>query len=211
MFVVKRLQREGHEAYLVGMQARADRYTYLPLIGIAIAVAWLVNDLARGARARRGAALGGAVVVAALSITAHAQTRHWRDTEALFLHALQVTENNGLAYQWVGSERLRRGANDEAEEAFREAAHLLPKWATPQRGLADVLAERGEWRNAILGYERALRMAPRDARGHMRLARALAAIGETSEALGRARHALRLTDDIRRAEAQLVPWARTAR
>lgn len=188
----------------VGMQARADRYMYLPQIGLTIALAWLASDLAKSARSRRLVAAAATAVIAALTVTAHAQTRHWRDTETLFLHAVAVTRDNGVAYQWLGSERLRRGAIDEAEQAFREATRLNPGWATPQRGLADVHAERGEWREAILGYERALRLAPRDARGHMRLARALAAVGETAEALGRARHALRLSDELRRPEALLV-------
>jgi tetratricopeptide (TPR) repeat protein len=188
----------------VGMQARADRYTYLPLVGLCIALAWLVNDLAQSRRARRAAAIAAGVVIAVLTAAAHAQARHWRDTESLFRHAVVVTEDNGLAHQWLGSELLRRGAVDEAEAQFQQAARLQPRWATPLRGLADVRAERGEWREAILGYERALRVAPKDARAHMRLARALTAVGETSEALGRARHALKLADDIRRAEALLV-------
>jgi tetratricopeptide (TPR) repeat protein len=188
----------------VGMQARADRYTYLPLIGVAIALAWGVDAAARRPVTRRAAAAAGIAAIAALATVAHAQARHWRDTETLFRHAIAVTRENGLAQQWLGSELLRRGALDEAERAFREAARLHPRWATPQRGLADIRAERGDWRGAILAYERALRMAPKDARGHMRLARALAAVGETSEALGRARHALSLVDDVRRAEALLV-------
>ena len=188
----------------VGMQARADRYTYLPLVGVAIALAWGVEGAARSVAARRAAALAGIAAVAALAVTAHAQARHWRDTETLFRHAIAVTGDNGLAQQWLGSELLRRSALDEAEAAFREAARLHPRWATPRRGLADIHAERGDWRAAILAYERALRLAPKDARGHMRLARALAAVGETSEALGRARHAASLADDVRRAEALLV-------
>lgn len=188
----------------VGMQARADRYTYLPLVGVAIAVAWQVDAFFHGARARRIAAVAGGVAVAALAGVAHAQTSYWRNTETLFRHAIAVTTDNAVAYQWLGSELLRRGALDEAERAFREASRIEPKWATPLRGLADVAADRGQWREAILGYERALRLRPRDARGHMRLARALIATGETSEALGRARYALRLSKGLQRAEALLV-------
>jgi tetratricopeptide (TPR) repeat protein len=188
----------------VGMQARADRYMYLPLIGVAIAVAWRVHDGVRRPAARRAASVAGLAAIAGLAVVAHAQTRHWRDTEALFRHAIAVTGENGLAQQWLGSELLRRGALDEAEQAFQEAARLHPRWMTPRRGLADIAAERGDWRAAILGYERALRMAPKDARGHMRLARALAATGQLAEALGRARHALSLSDGVRRPEALLV-------
>jgi tetratricopeptide (TPR) repeat protein len=188
----------------VGMQGRADRYTYLPQIGLAIALAWSVDRAARSAAARRAAAALALTALALLAVAAGLQTRHWRDTETLFRQATQVDPGNWFAYQWVGSELLRRGAVDEAERAFRRSARLKPKWAATHRGLADVHAERGEWTDAIRDYERALRLRPRDVIAHMRLARALAASGELAEALGRARHAVTLARGAERAEALVI-------
>ena len=185
----------------VGMQARADRYMYLPLVGLAIAAAWWVDAGARRPPARRVAAGAALAAIGGLAIAAHAQTRHWRDTETLSRRAVTATGDNLPMQQALGSELLRRGDLDGAERAFREATRLAPRWAIPQRGLADVHAARGDWRAAILAYERALRLAPRDVRSHLRLARALAAEGETSEALGRARHAVALAEATRAPDA----------
>jgi len=187
-----------------GMQARADRYTYLPLTGLAIALAWTLRDAARTPGARRGVLAFGAIAVVAMTVGARVQTRHWQDTESLFRHAAEVTQDNFLAHQWLGSLLLRRGELDAAEANFREALRSAPEWSQAQRGIADVYAERGDWPEAIRAYDRALRLTPRDARGHLRLARALAANGQTSEALGRARHAVRLAQGLTLAEAQLI-------
>jgi tetratricopeptide (TPR) repeat protein len=188
----------------VGMQGRADRYTYLPLVGATIALAWSVDRLAKSAPARRGAAAAGAAAVAALAVAAHAQAGVWRDTETLFRHAAAVDPDNWFAWQWVGSELLRQRDLDAAEEAFLRSLELRPQLAATQRGLADVHAERGDWNAAIRGYERAIRLRPREAVSHMRLARALAASGQTAEALGRARHAVTLAQGADRAQALVI-------
>ena len=188
----------------VGVQARADRYTYLPLVGLAIAVAWSLRDAARTPARRRAAVALGAAALVAMTVVARAQTAHWRDTESLFRHTARVTRDNFLAHQWLGSLLLRSGDLDAAEMHFREALRSAPEWSKAQRGIADVHAERGDWSAAIRAYDRALRLTPRDATGHMRLARALAADGQTSEALGRARHAVALATGPTRAEAQLI-------
>ncbi|MGH0032332.1 MAG: tetratricopeptide repeat protein [Myxococcota bacterium] len=188
----------------VGMQGRADRYTYLPLVGLCLALAWSVDRSVRSPGARRAAGAAALCVVLALGVAAHRQTRHWRDTETLFRHAVAVDPDNWFAHQWVGSELLLRGAVEEAEQAFRRSAALRPEWAATHRGLADVYAERRDWTRAILHYERALRLRPRDAGAHMRLARALALSDQHAEALGRARHAVRLARGHQRAEALVI-------
>ena len=188
----------------VGMQARADRYTYLPLIGLAIAAAWTLRDVATSPARRRLVGIGGLAALVALAATARLQTAPWRDTEALFRHAAAVTEDNFLAHHWIGSVLLRRDALDEAEPHFREALRIAPDWPDAQTGLADVYAGRRDWPQAIRAYDRAVRLAPRDARAQLRLARALAAAGQEAEALGRARHAVRLAEGPVLAEAQII-------
>jgi tetratricopeptide (TPR) repeat protein len=188
----------------VGLQARADRYTYLPLIGLAIAAAFPLAAWADSRARQRGLAWVGVGLVLALAGASRLQVAHWRDTESLFRHAAAVTEANFLAHQWIGSALLRRHALDEAREAFGRALALRPGWAKAHQGLADIDAERGHWDAAVRGYERALRFAPKEARVHLRLARALAASGQTAEALGRARHAVTLGHGIDRLDALAI-------
>jgi tetratricopeptide (TPR) repeat protein len=188
----------------VGLQARADRYTYLPLIGLAIAVAFPLARIAGSRAQQRGLALLGVATVLALAWAARLQLAHWKDTETLFRHAVAVTEDNYLAHQWIGSALLHRHALDEARAAFGRALALRPGWAKAHQGLADIDAERGDWNAAVRGYERALRFAPGEARVHLRLARALAASGQIAEALGRARHAVAIGRGVDRLDALVI-------
>jgi len=129
----------------VGSQARADRYTYLPLVGLALALAWGVPEaLARllpDARRRRAAlGLGAAACIAALALGTRLQLRHWRDSEALMRHALAVTGDNFIAHAYLGSALLARGATGEAIVHWRESARLAPGYATVANNLAWLLA-----------------------------------------------------------------------
>ncbi len=186
----------------VGVQARADRYTYLPLTGLCLALAVSVCVWAGRQRRRQRACVGVALVLlAGLALGARRQVAVWRDSETLFLHAAAVTEGNFLAEHAIGSELLRRGEPVLAEQHFAEAVRLRERWAETHFGLADAAAAQGRLEEAIRGYERGLRRAPRSARGHLRLARMLLATGRGAEALGRARHGVEYARPHERAEA----------
>ena len=189
----------------VGVQARADRYTYLALTGPALALGCSVAAWA-GAHPlrRRASAVAALALLCALGIAARRQVDVWRDTETLFRHAVAVTQGNYLAEHALGSEELRRGDAASAASHFAEAVRLRPVWAEAHFGLADALVAQGRIEEAVRTYERGLRLAPRNARGHLRLARALLASGRSDEALGRARHALRIARTSERAAAQVV-------
>jgi tetratricopeptide (TPR) repeat protein len=188
----------------VGMQARADRYMYLPLVGLCIAAAWGASDLARGPRARAALALAATGIVLACAGVAWRQVAFWRDTETLYRRATSVTRDNFLAHHGLGSELLARGASAAALAHFREAVRVKPRWPGAHIGLADALLAEGQYEAAILAYERGLRVGPRHTRGHIQLARALAGAGRSREAIGRARHALTLAEGRERAEAHAV-------
>jgi tetratricopeptide (TPR) repeat protein len=189
----------------VGVQARADRYTYLALTGLALAPA---TSAARWAGAvpsrRRVVAVAAAVALAALAVAARRQVEVWRDSETLFAHAAAVTSGNFLAEHALGSEELRRGDAASAEGHFAEAVRIRPDWPEAHFGLADALAAQGRFEEAVRSYERGSRLAPRQARGHLRMARALLATGRSDEALGRARYAVRLARPSERAAAEVV-------
>jgi tetratricopeptide (TPR) repeat protein len=180
----------------VGMQARADRYMYLPQIGLAIVLAWGLRDaFARSRAGRVGLAMAGAGAVAALSLGAWRQVPHWRDTSALYARAIAVTEDNFVAHHGLASELLDAGRPEEAEPHFARAAEIKPRWAGAHIGLGDALIEQGRVDEAIASYRRGLQLAPRHALGHAHLGQALAERGRLSRAIHHYRRALELYGD----------------
>jgi hypothetical protein len=149
----------------VGSQAMADRYTYLPLIGIGIAVAWGVPELCARLPGRRvGVPLLAACVVAALAITTSFQIRHWRDSEALFRHALRVTERNHVAHAYLGAALLEQGRTGDAVLEFQNALAIRDDLLTVSNNLAWVLATNPDARHrdpdaAIAAGENAARLS----------------------------------------------------
>jgi tetratricopeptide (TPR) repeat protein len=131
----------------VGRQAMADRYTYLPSIGLFIAVVWSAHALAqaalpgelpaRGPGATRRALLGAgaAVVIAALALTARVQVGAWRDSLTLFRHAAAVTDGNYVAAFHLGEELRMRGDRAEARRYYREALRIRPTLARARQRL----------------------------------------------------------------------------
>ncbi len=125
----------------VGSQAFADRYMYLPLAGLALALAWGVEG-AVGSRGRRGALLAGAalLVVALLAGVTRAQLRHWRDSLSLFSHALEVTDENHIAHAFLGAAYAERGQVAETIGHYREAVRIRPDFRTAANNLAWLVA-----------------------------------------------------------------------
>lgn len=175
----------------VGQQARADRYTYLPLVGLAVVVAWgLCGPLARLGR-YVPAAIGGAVLVA-LAVVAAAQVRVWRDSRALFEHALRVTGENAVARLNLGLALLDDGRMGEAEGHLREAVRLHPGSAEGRGALAEVRARQGRAQDARAEFTAALRLDPGLSRVHNGYGRFLAEQGEPGQAMVHLREAVAL-------------------
>ena len=144
----------------VGGQARADRYMYLPLIGLSILLAWGVPELSNRWRAGRWAAPAAVAALAALWVCTVQQVGHWRNTAALFEHAIVVTRDNFLAHEQLADFHLRAGDTAAAERHYREALAIRPDWPLARFGLADVRARRGDLPGAIADYESELRRSP---------------------------------------------------
>ena len=133
----------------VGSQAMADRYTYLPLVGLALALAWGVTAAVSrvlGDARWKGPLLAcaGVAAVAALAVSASAQLKHWRDTEALMHRALAVTRDNHIAHAYLGVALLERGDVDGTIEQWRESARIRPGYLTVANNLAWLLATAAE-------------------------------------------------------------------
>jgi Flp pilus assembly protein TadD len=151
----------------VGGQAMADRYTYIPLIGVFIAVVWTAAEaLDRGLAGRAAlTTLGLGTVAAAVAVTQH-QVRFWRDDMTLFQHALKVTADNPVALFRVGSDLRLQGKLAEATPYFKATMAAAPRLADGYYGLA--LTEQAQGHLPAAGdlLRAALSLAPWDARIH---------------------------------------------
>jgi len=175
----------------VGWQGHADRYTYLPEIGLYIAVTWAVTDLTRSWRFQR-IALGAATVliVSALSWRAWLQTSYWRDSETLFTHALAVTSNNDVALNNLGIIFLDKGQLDNAISKLQAAIDLRPENAPAHDNLAKALLRKGQVSEAMVHYRKFLELEPANVEARNTLGTALIQQGHVREAIDQWQEAL---------------------
>jgi tetratricopeptide (TPR) repeat protein len=145
----------------VGSQAMADRYTYIPLTGIFIAVAWGIPS-ALGERGRKERALAAAALAALLALAAAArvQAGYWRDSFTLFERAKRVTEKNWLASNNLGAAREKSGRYEEAIADFREALTYRPDYAEAWYNLGVAYEKSGRPEEAVGHYLTALAKNP---------------------------------------------------
>jgi len=188
----------------VGAQARADRYTYLPQIGLALLATWTVADLSAPWRHRR-VLLGSAasLLLAALAVCAHAQTSYWRDSETLWNHTLAHTRNNDIAQYNLGNDLLRQGRFEEAVAHYRTALAINPNYAVNHYNLGNTLLRTGQVDDAISHFQRALQIQPDYPEAEMDLGSALRAKGELEAAIVDFQKALALRPDYAEAHYNL--------
>jgi tetratricopeptide (TPR) repeat protein len=162
----------------LSVHAAADRYTYVPLIGVFIMLAFGVAGMAAHGRAGKRVAVALCVAaVVALMVCAGVQARHWRDTLALWTHAQAVTSNSFIAHNNLGQELSRRGFLEEAEAEYRRAVAINPRYEHAHNNLGYVLIVQGRREEAIAAFEEAIRCNPGFALAHSNLARARADTG----------------------------------
>ena len=180
----------------VGQQALADRYMYIPLIGLSIAVAWGAADLIRKWRVPTpaAAATSGAVLLALAACTA-LQTGHWRNSIALFEHALEVTSGNFLAHKNLGVALATEGRYKEASVQYAKAILIRSNDPDLYYNLANALDELGDTERAIVEYGKAVKIDPRHAQSHYNLGNALAGQQDFAGAAGAYRTVLEIEPD----------------
>ena len=192
----------------VGLQSHADRYTYLPQIGLDIALVWLIWDLTKpclshgsaSAKAEHAArniilSVAGAVVVATLSILSWKQTAHWRDTETLWRHTLAVTPANDVAHAGLGGILFVRGQIDQSINQYESALRLRDGNAAAHFGLGRALAAKQKTDAAILHFQKALSIQPDHVAASNDLGVAFASKGEIKEAIDAWRQSLSFDPD----------------
>jgi tetratricopeptide (TPR) repeat protein len=145
----------------VGWQGRADRYTYLPQIGLYMAATWGVTDLTAVYRHQRTILSTAAIlIISSLSLCAWVQTSYWRDSETLFRHALAVTANNDVAENNLGIVFLQQGKVDEAISLLQAAVDLRPDNSPAHENLAKALLQKGQIADALIHYRKLLELQP---------------------------------------------------
>lgn len=189
----------------LGLHVRADRYAYVPQIGLAIVVAWgAVDLLGRSSGARQALAAAGAAAVAVLAVLSWQQVGTWRNTVTLFQHAVETTGPNFVAQWRLGVAAAQARERDRAIEHLRAAVEIEPSLPQLQFELAQTLEEGGQIGPALRHYERALALDPDHADANARYGLALLRLGRRDEARLHLERALRADPTLSRAHAGLA-------
>jgi len=158
----------------VGSQSIADRYMYLPMVGLLIIAGWAVKDLvASRPRWRIVAAVSAVALLSSAVILTRTQLRHWQNDMTLFGHALKVTENNSLAEFNYGCDLYGAGRFDEAEPHFRNAIRISPALDDARTYLGEVLLIQGKLNEAVACFNELLAHRQDSAEAYYHLAVAL--------------------------------------
>lgn len=192
----------------VGLQSRADRYTYVPLIGVFVMIAWGVPDLVDRLTSGRGPArrllnkrvlsASAIAVIVALAWSARVQASYWRDSVTLLERALAVTRNNDVAHYNLGRTFEDQGKLDQAAAQYAAALAINPRYLECHYNLANVLAKRGDFDEAATHYSAALNINPEYAPAHNNLAYVLFQMGRLQDAARHFSEAIRISPNCAR-------------
>ena len=197
----------------VGRQSLADRYTYVPSIGVFVVFAWGVREVVRCGRAPRALMLGScAVAWVLLALKTQAQASVWCSEEALFRQAAESSPRYPWAHERLAAVYLRQGRNAEAEVEFRATLRSDPRDSNALSGLVLVLARMGRTEDAWTAYRESMKVSSDIAEVHGNIGVALALIGRREEAITELREALRLDPADSRTHHNLANlYAKTGR
>jgi tetratricopeptide (TPR) repeat protein len=181
----------------VGTQAMADRYTYVPLIGLFILAGWgIPNMMATWPYKRIILPISVGLLLIAFIMTSRLQVSYWENSASVFRHALDVTDNNYLAHNSLGNALKHKGSLKEAAVHYSEAIKIKADYAKARNNLGAVLMRQGSLKEAIGQYSFALRITPRNAVMLCNLGVALMRYGSIKEAVFHLREALRIRPDF---------------
>jgi tetratricopeptide (TPR) repeat protein len=168
----------------VGGQAMADRYTYVPIIGIFIAVVWGISRFVEKKKAwSNSVAAVACLVMTMLGITAWKQVGYWKDSASLFDQTLHVTNNNQLAHNQLGQALYATGKVDEAIQHFEAALRITPQYLSAHINLGDACKAKGKLDEAVNAYRRVLQFVPSHENAKNNLGVVLAIQGKMHESI----------------------------
>jgi tetratricopeptide (TPR) repeat protein len=189
----------------VGSQAMADRYTYIPLIGLFTIIAWGIPDFLGESRFKKSLlAVLSVIVLSVLAVFSWQQVQYWKNSVTLFERALSVTSKNYLAHNNLGVALFLEGRITEALRHFESALQIKPKFADAHHNIGAAMAAQGKFEEAIRSYREALRFRPDDAGSYNNIGVALAAQGNFDGAIDHYRQALHIRPDHEKARANMA-------
>ena len=181
----------------IGSQAMADRYTYIPLIGIFVIFSWGVPELlARWRYKRAVVAMISSVIILAMMTLAWIQARYWANSISLFEHALDATVNNVIAHNQLGTALENQNKITEAIRHYSEVLRIYPDNDKTYNNLGNALIKQGKITEAIRHYSEALRINPENDKAHNNLGFALGEHGKIAEAIRHYSEALRINPEF---------------
>jgi len=187
----------------VGRQSMADRYTYIPLIGLFIAAAWAASELA-GARRQRVLAAVAVGIVIALSAAAWRQAGYWRDSFSLARRAIDAVPGNYIGHVNLGLAYSDKGDFPAALDEVVTALAIKPDYEAAHAAFADLLLRRGDTSGALAHLTEAVRLRPGAASNHADLGSLLVKLGRMQDGVRELREALRLSPDLLAARNNLA-------
>jgi len=183
-----------------GRQAHADRFTYLPQIGLYLLLIWATADGCARWRLHRAVPAGvSGMILIAMIFCARTQTSHWQNSESLWTHTLACTSGNVLAQNNLGEALLRMGRDDEALVHFQEALQIDSRYARAHYNLGNLFHRMGKDDEAMVHFQEALQINPRYAEAHDNLGSELFSKGRVDDAIVQFEQALQI--DPRNADA----------
>lgn len=182
----------------VGEQAMADRYTYVPLVGIFICIAWGIPELLKNVNQKLVPVLAG-IFIPILMLLAWGQVKHWESSVTLFEHAIDVNENETpsfvIAYNNLGHALLSEKRYEEAVKIFKRAVEVNPNYSKAQNNLGNALSELKRYDQAIAHYQLAIKIEPEYAEAFNNLANALRSSGQIKESVEYYSEAIRIDSE----------------
>lgn len=195
----------------VGLQAWADRFMYVPLIGLAIIASWGGFDALNRLSLQRAAPVLGGLIVGGLMIVSYSQVGYWQDTYSIWTHTLAVTSDNSVAENSLGTVLSDNGRLVEAIIHLTRAARIQPNSIDARINLGLALMRQGRFSDAVVQDRAAVQLKPGLSLAHSNLGLALIRTGPISEAIDELSEALRLDPNNREARQGLDYLAKARR
>ncbi len=188
----------------VGVQSMADRYTYVPYIGLFIIIAWSVREvILRRPGLKFVTAVSAAAVLSAMSVCTAMQIKYWRNSSTLFERTIDVTKENWLMHNNYANILKESGEYEKAVEHFRVALEVKPNNAEVHNNLAGALGKLGRTDKEIEHYRKALELKPDFAVAHYNLATVFLLQGRMDEAIAEYKRSVKFQPDYVEALSQL--------
>ena len=182
----------------VGSQAMADRYAYVPFIGLFIALSWTVTDIIRNRFLQKITAVLAVMLLVGLFVVTYNQVAYWKNSFSLFERALHVTKENFLAHVGVGNELTKQNRINEAISHFQASININPKNPANYMAyvsLGNALSLQNKKTEAIAAFKAALNINPQNDGAYYRLGLVLFQTGRADEAIAEYQKAIALNND----------------